>query len=439
VDLSFVLLAGTDAPPLSLGVRIPLSVMNFLELAIWGAWWVVLGQYLETLNFSRKQIGRVYATMAIGSIVSPLFVGWLADSVFAAEQLLAALHFVGAGLLFCLARIRNEKTFYWVALLYAFIYSPTLPLANAIVFGNAASSDFPLIRVLGTIGWIAACSLLKLMLKPGQPVNNRPLYLASILSLALVGASFWLPHTPPKADSITRAFEMFHNTSFVIFLAASFVVSAAFAFYFAFTALYLEKRIGVRSDNAGPLMTLGQWVEIGGMYGLQELLPYWGFKAILALGMFMVAARYFIFAIGGPFALIVVAIAMHGLCFDFFLAAGFMYINDVAPENISSSAQSLFSVVTYGLGMYLGTEGAGWLNQRLTRDVVNPATGQTERVTDWRTFWLVPAIGSAVAVVLFLVLFNNAPAKEKASEKAVEAQPEAAMHGKEPKVALLHS
>jgi nucleoside transporter len=414
VNLSTFLLAAAESAPLSLEVRIPLSIMNFLEFAIWGAWWVVLGQYLETLNFTRKQIGRVYATMAIGSIVTPLFAGWLADSFFAAEHVLAVLHLVGAALLFSLARIRNEKAFYWVALLYAFMYSPTIPLANAIVFANAQGSDFPLIRVLGTIGWIAAGSSLKLLLKPGQPVNNRPLLLASLLSLGLGIMSFWLPHTPPHPSeaSITRCFELFHNRSFVVFLAASLVVSAAFAFYFAFTAIFLEKRIGVRSDNVGPLMTLGQWVEIGGMYALQQLVPVWGFKAILALGMFTVAARYAIFAIARPFALVVLAIAAHGICFDFFLAAGFMYIDQAAAADIRSSAQSLFSVLTYGVGMYIGTEGAGWLNQKLTREVLNAKTGEIERVTDWRTFWLVPAIGSAAAALLFLLLFSNPRTEE---------------------------
>lgn len=423
---SFLLFAA-DTAPLSMEVRIPLSVLNFLEFAIWGAWWVVLGQYLETLNFTRKQIGRVYATMPIGSIITPLFAGWLADSFFAAEYVMAVLHLAGAALLFALARIRNEKLFYWIALAYALMYSPTIPLANAIVFRNAPN-DFPTIRVLGTIGWIVAGLGLKLLLKPGQPVNNRPLLLASGLSLLLGAASFALPHTPPQtsASSLAEARALIHNTSFVTFLGAAFVVSAAFAFYFAFTALYLEKRIGVRPDNAAPLMTLGQWVEIGGMYALQALLPVCGFKAILSLGMFTVAARYFIFAATRPFALVVLAIALHGLCFDFFLAAGFMYIDVVAPEGVSSSAQSLFAVLTYGLGMYLGTEGAGWLNQRLTREVPDPETGATKRVTDWRTFWLVPAIASAVAVLLFLALFSNPPAKgitpsEAAAEtKAVE-------------------
>lgn len=423
MNLSSLLLAA-DAAPLSMEVRIPLSVLNFLEFAIWGAWWVVLGQYLETLHFTRKQIGRVYATMPIGSIITPLFAGWLADSFFPAQYVMAVLHLVGAALLLALARIRNEKAFYWVALLYALMYSPTIPLANAIVFRNAPN-DFPTIRVLGTIGWIVAGLGLKLLLKPGQAVNNRPLLFAGGLSLLLGLASFALPNTPPKPSesSLAQAQQLFHNTSFVTFLAAAFVVSAAFAFYFAFTALYLEKRIGVRPDNAAPLMTLGQWVEIGGMYVLQAMLPSCGFKVILSLGMVTVAARYFIFAATRPFALVVLAIALHGLCFDFFLAAGFMYIDTVAPQGVSSSAQSLFAVLTYGLGMYLGTEGAGWLNQRLTREVPSAETGQPQRETDWRTFWLVPAVASAVAVLLFVLLFSNPPPKEiTPSEKAAEAK-----------------
>ena len=397
-----------DTAPLALSVRVPLSVLNFLELAIWGAWWTVLGQYLEGLHFTRKQIARVYATMPIGSIVTPLLVGYIADKIFASQQVLGVLHLTGAVLLVMLAMTRQEKMFYWVALLYAFVYSPTLPLCNALTLTNAGgSAEFPMIRVLGTIGWIVAGTALKLLLKPGQPVNNRPLLLAAGLSLVLGVASFWLPNTPPKpGDSMAEALELLHNFSFVVFFSASFVVSAAFAFYFTFIALFLEKRVGVRPENAGPLLTLGQWVEIGGMMALQQMAPTVGMKAILALGMFAVAARYAIFAVGRPFALIVLGLALHGICFDFFLAAGFMYVNDAAPKGLVNSAQSLFGVLTYGIAMYLGTEGAGWLNQRLTRDEVDPTTGQTVRVTDWRTFWLVPAVASGIAAVAFVLLFK---------------------------------
>src|SRR5436853_3080991 len=108
--------------------------MNFLELAIWGAWFVVLGHYLDALKFSRKDIGRIYATMALGSIISPMFVGTIADAYFASEQLMAVLHLAGAGLLLAMANAREARRFYWIALAYALVYSPTLALSNSVIF-----------------------------------------------------------------------------------------------------------------------------------------------------------------------------------------------------------------------------------------------------------------------------------------------------------------
>ena len=309
------------------------------------------------------------------------------------------------------------------------------------VFGHLADSsrDYPSIRVLGTIGWIVAGLSLKLLLKPGQPVNNRPILVAAVLSLALGGYSFFLPDTPPdttaKAMPFIAAIRLFENPTFAVFFLSTFVVSSAFAFYFAFTSIYLEKRIGVRPDNTGPLMTLGQWVEIGGMMLLPFLLkamdpasfhgvdaflakvvPPIGMKAVLAVGITAVALRYALFAAGRPFWAIVLAIALHGICFDFFLAAGFIFVDENTAADIKGSAQALFIVLTYGLGTYFGTEGAGWLNQYLTREVTDPATGEVQRVTDWKTFWLVPTAIAAVTAVLFVLLFRDMPAKPAAGE-----------------------
>ena len=170
-----------------MGLRIPLSALHFLEFAIWGAWWVVLGQYLEGLHFSRKAIGNTYATMALASIIAPMFVGAIADRYFAGEQVMGVLQLTGAVLLFCMARITHQRAFYWVTLLYALTFAPTLSLVNALVFPHIPLADrdhvFPLIRLWGTVGWISANLGLKLILKPGQPVGNRPILLAAGLAL----------------------------------------------------------------------------------------------------------------------------------------------------------------------------------------------------------------------------------------------------------------
>lgn len=412
---SFSLLA-QQTTSLGLDLRLRLSAMNFLEFAIWGAWFVVLGNYLNSLHFSRKMIGRIYATMSLGAIFSPMFIGTIADRYFASEQLMAVLHLLGAGLLFWMARTKTPRAFYWVTLLYATVYTPTLTLSNAVIFANVPQSlNFPEIRVLGTIGWIAAGLSLRLFIKPGQEVNNRPLLLAATLSLVLAAFSLLLPHTPPNADAageipFFRALALLEDRSFAIFFGVSFLITIALAFYYSFTALYLEQGIKVKPENVGPLMTIGQWVEIAFMLTLPWFITELGMKWVLVLGMAAWGIRYGIFSMMPPLPLVIVGIGLHGICFDFFFAAGMIHTENMAPRDIRGSAQSLFGVLTYGLGMYLGTEASGWLNQWLTREVPDPHTGQPTVVTDWRKFWAIPCAGVLISLVLFLLLFDIAPA-----------------------------
>lgn len=404
-----------EAAPLRMDYRILFSIFHFLEFAIWGAWFVVLGNYLNALHFSRKDIGRIYATMSLGSVIAPMFMGTIADLYFAGEMLNGVLHLVGAVLLYYMAQIREPRKFYWVALAYAMVYSPTLSLVNSVVFANIpdAQRDFPTIRVLGTIGWIAAGMSLYFFIKPGQPVNNRPLLLAAALSLILGVFSFFLPNTPPQAEQgeipFLKALQLLEEPSFAIFYAVSFFITLALAFYYSWTALFLEKAAKVPPENVGPLMTIGQWVEIVFMFTLPWFLDTLGMKWVLALGMAAWALRYAIFAVNGPLPFLLIGVALHGICFDFFFAAGFIYVDKAAAADIRNSGQSLFAVLTYGLGMWLGTEASGWLNQWLTTERIVPETGEKERVTDWRTFWLIPCIGAAISLVIFVMLFQYNP------------------------------
>jgi nucleoside transporter len=422
VDTLLLFAQASPAPELSMSIRVPLSIMNFLQFAIWGAWFVVLGNYLNTLNFSRTDIGRIYATMSLGTVIAPMFIGTVADRFFPSQQVLAVSHLVGAGLLYWMSQIKTPRQFYWVALLYALAYAPTLALTNAIIFKNIpdATRDFGPIRVLGTIGWIVVGLSLKVLIKPGQPVNNRPLLLAAGLSLILGVYSFTLPDTPPGstepindfADFLNKvpffqAFALLKEPSFAIFFGVSFFITIALAFYYSFTALFLESDIKVKPQNVGPIMTIGQFMEIIFLYYLSDFLGFAGMKWILAIGMAAWGLRYGLFSLRGPLPLILFGIALHGICFDFFFAAGFIHVQKTAPEAISNSAQSLFAVLTYGLGMFLGTELSGRLNQHFTSETVDPDSGEKVRTTDWRSFWLVPCIGCVIALVIFLVFFQG--------------------------------
>ena len=416
-------LAAAEAPPLEMGIRLELSAMNFLQFAIWGAWFVVLGQYLNALKFTGKQIGSIYATMSLGSIVTPIIVGAVADKYFASEYVMAALHLAGAILLYLLAQIRTPGKFYLMALIYALVYSPTLSVSNAIIFSHIPDPDrdFTTIRVMGTIGWIAANLMLKVLLKPGEPVNNRPLLLASAFSAILGVFSFLLPHTPPKAATdlfpFRKALALLDERSFAVFFGISFLITIALAFYYGFTSLYLEQKIKVRPGNVGPLMTIGQWSEIIFLLSLPWFLKVLGMKGVLVIGMAAWGLRYAIFSAGGPFPLIILGLALHGICFDFFFAAGFIYVAKTAPPEIVNSGQALFGSLTYGLGMYLGTEASGWINHFVTRESQDPATGQIVRTTDWRKFWMIPCLGVVVSLALFVLLFSP-PAKNVAANAA---------------------
>jgi hypothetical protein len=485
---SLTVFAAIEPPALSWDLRIPLSILNFLEFAIWGAWFVVLGNYLNNLQFSRKHIGRIYATMSLGSVIAPMFVGTIADRYFASEQLMGGLHLVGGLLLYAMAQIKTARKFYWVALAYALVYSPTLALVNSVGFSHIPdpARDFPTIRVLGTIGWIAAGMSLRFLIAPGQPVNNKPLLLAAALSLLLGVYSFFLPHTPPAASGsgaqaeailaheelvgvkvthhgsgyqtapnltvtggggtgavvkaklsdnqtiesidveqggkgytsapsidfpspeipFIKAIALLKEPSFAVFFGVSFLITLALAFYYSFTALFLENGLGVRPENVGPLMTIGQWVEIIFMFTLPWFLKELGMKWVLAIGMAAWGVRYAIFASRGPLPLILVGLGLHGICFDFFFAAGFIHVQNTAPPDIQASGQSLFAVLTYGLGMWLGTEASGWLNQWFTRETIDSHTGLTIKVTDWSKFWLVPCAGVVVSLVIFLLFFQ---------------------------------
>lgn len=484
-----------DAPELPMSIRLPLSIVNFLEYAIWGAWFVVLGNYLDSLGFSRKDIGRIYATMALGTIISPIFIGTIADRYFSSQLLFGILHLVGAVLLYWMAHIRTAGLFYWVALLYAICYGPTTALANSIIFANILdpTRDFPTIRVLGTIGWIVAGMSLALLIKAGEPVNNRPLLLASFLSVVLGVYSFTLPDTPPgaagegavaeavvkdgklveakivnagsgyrKAPGIAvvggggegaaveaklsdtgtigainvtkagsgftsaptlefpkpgipfvKAFSLLQDRSFAVFFGVSFAITIALAFYYSFTALYLENALHVRPERIGPLMTIGQWMEIIFLLALPFVLkspknPDQGFldmKAVLMLGMAAWGIRYAIFASLPPLSIALIGVALHGICFDFFFAAAFIHVENTAPKDIQASGQALFVLLTYGIGMFLGTEASGRLNQLLTQETTDPQTGQTKRVTNWKTFWLIPCIAVFICLGVFVAFF----------------------------------
>ncbi|MCA9194640.1 MAG: MFS transporter [Planctomycetales bacterium] len=416
-------------------------LLHFLEFAIWGAWYVVLGNLLNSRGFTRQEIGRIYATMPIGSMVSMLVIGPLVDKYLPAELVLGVSHLLGAALLMLMARADNPRPFYWFAFLYALAYSPTLNLVNAVVFaqGGDVADNFPWVRVWGTIGWIVAGLSHALLIRKGEPVNERPLLLAAVLSLVLGVFAFSLPPAPevqPVADAgqavatETGAAQAVVDllTQHPVFFLVTFVAAMAMGLYFAFAALFIEKR-GVPSKVVGPVMTIGQWIEIFFMFSLTWFLgdKNANMNWVLLTGILAWSIRFGLFAIGNPIPLVLVGIAIHGICFDFFFAAGMMNANDIAPVGLTATAQSLYGFLVYGLGMYLGSEGAGWLNQKFSH-IESGRDGVHEVVTDWKRFWGIPCIIVSVSAALFaLSIFltgnpttNVTPSQQTTTEQSAD-------------------
>jgi nucleoside transporter len=390
--------------------RIKLSVLMFLQYFVWGAWYVTMGTWLaQTLRFSGEQIGLAYGTTAIAAMISPFFVGMIADRFFATERLLAVLHVVGAGLLVAASSETAFGRFYVVLLGYALCYMPTLALSNSLSFRhmNDPANDFPAVRVLGTIGWIVAGVIVGSL---GLEATSTPMRVAAAGSLALGLFSLALPHTPP--ERVTRAtlgdvlgleaLKLLRERSFAVFVLGSFLVCIPLQFYYAFANPFLNE---LNVDNAASKMTLGQMSEIGFMLVMPFFFRRLGVKYMLLVGMAAWATRYWLFANGDNAGLVWMlygGILLHGICYDFFFVTGQIYVDQKAPADLRAAAQGLIAFVTLGVGMLIGS----WLSGRVVDRFAQVAPDGS--VTHaWDRIWLVPAAGALAVLVLFALLFKT--------------------------------
>jgi len=388
-----------------------LGLMMFLQYAIWGAWSPVLSEYLiNDLGFSPFQMGVILGLLPLAIIISPFIGGQVADRYFASQKVVAFLQLSGGVLLAIVSTVTEYHTMMWLMLIYCLLYAPTLALTNSIAFINLKKSEkeFGYIRVWGTIGWIVAGLILmgwRFAARSFDPLvfGGDTLLLAGFFSIIMGIQAFFLPHTPPKKEverpwAFLEAIKMMKDKNFVVFISIAFVVATELMFYYNLTAPFLtSEKIGL-SDAAVPgVMVIAQVAEILVMVAL---LPYLiskiGIRNILVIGVLAWPVRYIIFAIGTPSWLVIASLSLHGFCFVFFFVAAFIYVDMVSPRDIRHSAQSLITVVTYGLGNLLGSLFAGAVLDYFT----------TETGSNWTAVFLVPCVLTVLCAFAFLLFFR---------------------------------
>jgi len=404
--------------------RVHLSIMMFLEFFIWGSWAVTMGTYLSKIGFDGAQIGTAYTATGWAAIVSPFFIGMVADRFFSAERVLGILHLLGAGIIYYASTQQDFGVFFPVLLAYALCYMPTLALVNAIAFNviSDPGKQFPMIRVFGTIGWIAAGLTISYVLSrsvEGVEATAIPMQMAAIASVILGIYSFFLPHTPPKgagkkvtiADVLgLEALSLMKDRSFAIFVIASLLVCIPLAFYYNFTNMFLNE-LGMQ--GAAGKMTYGQMSEIFFMVVFPLFFVRFGIKWMLAVGMLAWTLRYAFFAYGDTGSgiwMLYLGILLHGICYDFFFMTGQIYVDKEAPKEIQASAQGFIALVTYGVGMVIGSLLSGPIVDRFAIvDAAGTVTGH-----NWTSIWLIPASMAFIVLVVFIIFFKEPEEKTKA-------------------------
>jgi nucleoside transporter len=396
-------------------LKLRLCVMMFLQYVIWGAWYVTITTYLtQTLGFTGTQAGWVFSTVSIASLVSPFFVGLVADRFFATERVMAVLYLISALLVYLVTQVNTFPAVFALMLAFCLCYFPTVALTNSITMQSLKDPgrDFPPIRTLGTLGFIVVVSVVSLM--QWEATSMQFTLAAAAAVVMAIYSLVALPHTPPPArgQQVTwqRAIgldtlSMMKQSTFAVFIIASILACIPLTFYYSFANAYLND---LNVPNAGFMMTLGQWAELVMLLVMPALFRVVSIRGVLLIGLASWAARYVLLAFGNADAgiwMFYLAILLHGACYDFFFVAGQLYTDQEAPGHLRSSAQGFITFVTYGIGMFVGSVLSG-----VARDYF----------PTWESFWLSSALMSGL-IFLMVFLFFRTKVKIRAKERPTQS------------------
>jgi nucleoside transporter len=407
-----------------------LAAMMFLEFFIWGAWYVSTNPFMRANGMTAK-IGLAYTLSPLAAIIAPFFLGLIADRFFASERVLAVMHFLGALAMLAVPAAARSGTgaFLGLILVHCICFMPTINLTNSVAFANLSNQEkqFPMIRVFGTAGWIVANWTISLM---GADKSATQYYIAGGAALVLAAFSLVLPHTPPPAKgkqaSIGEilgvdALSLFKSRSFTVFALCSFLISIPLAAYYSYAAGMVGDILATRNPAATThpttaWMSIGQGAEVVFMLIMPFFFARLGVKWMLAVGMLSWVLRYALFALGAPGAMlwvVMIGVALHGLCYDFFFVTGFIYTDKRAAKQIRGQAQGLIVLITYGLGLGIG----GYVSGELANHIIGNATGPAA-LPLYRQFWIWPCAFAAAVLVLFAALF-----RDDSAEPPIEPRP----------------
>jgi nucleoside transporter len=398
-------------------IKIQLSIMMVLEFFIWGGWFVTLGTFLgNNLKATGAESAMAFSTQSWGAIIAPFIIGLIADRYFNAEKILGILHLAGAVLMYQMYMSVDFAEFYPYVFGYMILYMPTLALVNSISFNQMKNpaKEFSFVRVFGTIGWIAAGLIISyVFLWDSAAGREAGLLKNTFLMVAIASAclgvfSFMLPKTPPKVGKEEKisisailgldALKLLKDRNFLVFFISSILICIPLAFYYQNANPFLSE-IGM--DNPTGKMTIGQVSEVLFMLLLPYFFKKFGFKKTLIAGMLAWTIRYLLFAYGnaGDLAfMLIIGIALHGICYDFFFVSGQIYTDSKAGIKYKSAAQGLITLATYGVGMLIGFKIAG-----IITDTYMTADG----LHVWNNIWTFPAIFAFGVMILFVIFFKN--------------------------------
>jgi nucleoside transporter len=426
------------------GVKVRLSAMMFLEIFIWGAWLPLIPGYLSELKFDATEQAWIVNAFTIGAFVAMFFSTQFADRRFAAERFVAFSHLIGGVAILSLAWITSFWPFFLLMLLHSLFYVPTISITNSIAFAHLKDPqrEFGPVRLWGTIGWIAASVPFVFILtdwakvppvetvpfsewlgaalgtpKTGEVSSLAKSYIfvaAGVASLVLAAFSLVLPHTPPRPpEQATEKFAWLEAMKllrrpfiFVLFV-VTFLDAAVHSCYFFWTGRYLEKAAHIASNWVMPAMSVGQIAEISTMAFLGYFLKRLGWRYTMTIGVLGHAVRFLVFAFFPEPAVAIAANLLHGICYAFFFATVYIFVDEFFPKDARSSAQGLFNFLILGAGPFVGN--FVWAQLGTRYQIGN------EEAWDFQHLFLVPA-AVAVFAALLLLLFFHPPRTARATE-----------------------